>query len=58
MVVLIVAGGLVAGGFLAAFVVAVRTGQYDDLQSPPLRVIAPDAPRPLSPPAREGANRQ
>ena len=36
---LIAAGAVVAGGFLAAFVWAVRSGQYDDTTSPAVRVI-------------------
>jgi len=39
VVLLIVAGGLVAAGFLAAFAWAVRSGQYDDTCTPPLRVL-------------------
>lgn len=39
---------LVAGGFLAAFVWAVRSGQYEDTGTPALRVLAeePAATRP------------
>jgi cbb3-type cytochrome oxidase maturation protein len=36
---LIVAGGVVAGGFLAAFVWAVRSGQFDDTCTPAVRVL-------------------
>lgn len=36
---LIAAGAVVAGGFLAAFVWAVRSGQFDDTTSPAVRVI-------------------
>lgn len=46
IVLLIAAGGLVAGGFLAAFVWAVRAGQFDDTASPPLRMLFDEAPRP------------
>ena len=49
---LIVAGRMVAGGFLAAFVWAVRRGQFDDMDTPALRVLfdheltpGPAAPR-------------
>jgi cbb3-type cytochrome oxidase maturation protein len=42
IVLLIVAGGCVAGGFLIAFVWAVRSGQFDDTATPPLRVITED----------------
>jgi len=39
IVLLIAAGGLVAGGFLAAFIWAVHTGQFDDTGTPPLRIL-------------------
>jgi cbb3-type cytochrome oxidase maturation protein len=39
IVLLIVAGGLVAGGFLAAFIWAVRSGQFDDTFTPAVRVL-------------------
>jgi cbb3-type cytochrome oxidase maturation protein len=44
IVLLIAAGGAVAVGFLAAFVWAVRTGQFDDVVSPAWRVLFDDAP--------------
>jgi cbb3-type cytochrome oxidase maturation protein len=42
IVLLIVAGGVVAAGFLAAFVWAVRSGQFDDTTSPPVRILGDD----------------
>jgi cbb3-type cytochrome oxidase maturation protein len=39
---LIAAGGLVAGGFLAAFVWAVQAGQFDDTVTPAVRVLLDD----------------
>ena len=42
IVLLIVAGGAVAGGFLVAFIWAVRSGQFDDTATPPLRIITED----------------
>ena len=39
IVLLIMAGGLVAGGFLVAFVWAVRSGQFDDTFTPAVRVL-------------------
>jgi cbb3-type cytochrome oxidase maturation protein len=39
LVLLIAAGGAVASGFLAAFVWAVRSGQFDDLWTPAVRVL-------------------
>lgn len=41
---LIAAGGVVAGGFLIAFVWAVRGGQFDDTTTPAIRVLLDDAP--------------
>jgi cbb3-type cytochrome oxidase maturation protein len=46
---LIAAGGLVAGGFLLAFVWAVRTGQFDDMTTPGVRVLLDDASRDRAP---------
>jgi cbb3-type cytochrome oxidase maturation protein len=48
---LITASTLVAGLFLAAFLWAVRTGQYDDDRSPAVRMLhdpVPSAIEPLS----------
>ena len=42
IVLLIVAGGLVAGSFLVLFLVAVRKGQFDDMTTPPLRMLTQD----------------
>ena len=39
LILLIAAGGLVATVFLAAFVWAVRTGQFDDAHTPAIRVL-------------------
>lgn len=36
---LIAAGAVVAGGFLAAFVWAVQSGQFDDTTTPAVRVL-------------------
>jgi cbb3-type cytochrome oxidase maturation protein len=46
IVLLIAAGGFVAGGFLMAFIWAVRAGQFDDTASPPLRMLFDEASRP------------
>lgn len=48
IVLLIIAGGLVAGGFLLAFVWAVRSGQFDDTFTPAVRVLL-EAPTPRGP---------
>jgi cbb3-type cytochrome oxidase maturation protein len=48
IILLIGAGGLVAGGFLAAFAWAVRSGQFDDLATPPLRILLDDR-HPITP---------
>ena len=39
IVLLIVAGGSVAAGFLGAFVWAVRSGQFDDTCTPAIRIL-------------------
>ena len=45
IVLLIAAGGLVAGTFLVAFAWAVRSGQFDDTTTPAVRVLLEDAGR-------------
>ena len=44
VVLLIVAGGVVAAGFLAAFAWAVQSGQYDDTCTPAVRVLLEERP--------------
>jgi cbb3-type cytochrome oxidase maturation protein len=39
IIVLIIASILVAGGFLIAFLWAVRSGQYEDTFSPAVRIL-------------------
>jgi len=39
IIVLIIVSILVAAGFLAAFLWAVRSGQYDDTYSPSVRIL-------------------
>jgi cbb3-type cytochrome oxidase maturation protein len=57
IVLLIIAGGLVAGGFLAAFAWAVRSGQFDDTTSPAVRMLfddtRPGPPRPAASTTKE-----
>ena len=43
IVLLILAGGVVAAGFLAAFVWAVRSGQFDDVTTPAIRILLDDS---------------
>jgi cbb3-type cytochrome oxidase maturation protein len=43
VVLLIVAGGTVAAGFLAAFAWAVLSGQFDDTSTPPIRILFDDS---------------
>jgi cbb3-type cytochrome oxidase maturation protein len=43
IVFLIIAGGIVASGFLGAFIWAVRSGQFDDTATPPLRVVVDES---------------
>lgn len=51
---LILIGFAVATAFLAAFIWAVRTGQYEDTTTPSLRLLAEERaeprPRPHTPP--------
>lgn len=56
IVLLIVAGGVVAAGFLAAFVWAVRSGQFDDTTTPPVRMLLdePQQDAPLTKDAIDG----
>jgi len=42
IILLIAAGGCVAGAFLAAFVWAVRSGQFDDTVTPAVRILLED----------------
>ena len=44
VVLLIVAGGVVAAGFLGAFAWAVLSGQYDDTCTPAVRVLLEERP--------------
>jgi cbb3-type cytochrome oxidase maturation protein len=39
IIILIIIGVVVASGFLAAFLWAVRSGQYDDTVSPSVRML-------------------
>jgi cbb3-type cytochrome oxidase maturation protein len=55
IVLLIVAGGLVAGGFLCAFLWAVESGQFDDTYTPALRVLLDEDAGAASPSGSEGA---
>jgi cbb3-type cytochrome oxidase maturation protein len=42
MPLLVLCSILVAGGFLVAFIVATRRGQYDDLGTPSVRMLFDD----------------
>lgn len=53
---LIFLGILVAGGFLAAFIWAVRSGQYDDDYSPSVRMLFENMPdKPQNPETEENS---
>ncbi len=41
---------LVAGGFLIAFLIAVRSGQFDDRETPSIRMLFDDRPLKRTPP--------
>lgn len=55
MVLLIAAGGTVASAFLVAFIWAVRSGQFDDTGTPPVRILVDE--RDTQRPASRGSNR-
>ncbi len=40
LVILLIAGILLAAGFLAGFIWAVRNGQFDDTTTPALRILS------------------
>lgn len=42
IIILVIVGIIVAGGFLLGFIWAVRNGQYDDMYSPGVRVLFED----------------
>ncbi len=49
IVVLIIIGIVVAGGFLGVFIWAVKSGQYDDTYSPAVRMLFDDTTIPETP---------
>ena len=53
---LIVAGGMVAAGFLVAFVWAVRSGQFDDTCTPAVRMLFETQPSREPAPAADAAD--
>ncbi len=42
IIVLVIIGVVVAGGFLVAFIWSVKSGQYDDTYSPAVRMLFDD----------------
>jgi cbb3-type cytochrome oxidase maturation protein len=44
ILILLIASILVAGGFLVAFLINARNGQFDDNFGPPLRMLYDDEP--------------
>ena len=46
IIILLAASMLVALLFLIAFILSVRSGQYDDDKSPPVRILFEDKPQP------------
>ena len=55
---LIAVGAVVAGGFLAAFAWAVRSGQFDDTTTPAVRVLLDDPRRLASHPELRRTSRR
>jgi cbb3-type cytochrome oxidase maturation protein len=56
ILVLLIASVVVAGGFLLAFLWAVRNGQYDDTVTPSLRMLRDEAPAPDSSNSTKGSS--
>lgn len=57
VLILILASLSLAGGFLLAFLWAVRAGQFEDARTPALRILTEDKaprPQPRHTPARDG----
>lgn len=52
---LIAVGAVVAGGFMAAFVWAVRSGQFDDTTSPAVTLLHDEPVGPHRDTGREGS---
>lgn len=42
VIILIIASLLVAGGFLVAFLWSVKKGQFDDMETPAMRILFED----------------
>ncbi len=42
VIILVIVGVIVAGGFLGAFIWSVKSGQYDDTYSPAVRILFDD----------------
>jgi cbb3-type cytochrome oxidase maturation protein len=45
MIILMIVSILVAGGFLIAFLVSAKNGQFDDEYGPPIRMLFDDKPK-------------
>ena len=48
MIILIIESILVAGGFLVAFLVSAKQGQFDDEYGPPVRMLFDDKTKEIS----------
>lgn len=57
IVVLIIIGIVVAGGFLGGFIWAVKSGQYDDTYSPAIRMLFDDTKIPEEPTTKKATKK-
>ncbi|PLX02813.1 MAG: cbb3-type cytochrome oxidase assembly protein CcoS [Marinilabiliales bacterium] len=57
IVVLIIIGIVVAGGFLGGFIWAVKSGQYDDTYSPAVRMLFDDTTTPDIPTEKKSSKK-
>ncbi len=53
IIILVIVGIIVAGMFLLGFIWAVKSGQYDDMYSPSVRILFDDKPEVVNPTAEE-----
>ena len=47
---------LLATGFVVAFIISARKGQFDDTETPPLRMLLDDEPAPKRPDTQPNAS--
>lgn len=56
--ILVGASLVLAAGFLIAFIISIRNGQYDDEYTPSVRILFDDAPKTSSPKKQSNGSRK